>query len=233
MKVRHLFAFLIALLATSPSLSARADDPPPKEENLPQRTAAYTWDPVKDANGKPVQPAQTLLKATFNYRDLIDPNLQGKLANGLSTDIVMRAYLLREGDKTPITLSVRTCNVKYDLWDNLYRLTITTTGLKDRTTAIATTEGVLRQCAEVTDLLIADKALLTGAKPFFLGVIAEVNPVSADMLAQLRQWVARPAGSTGIGPGDALFGSVLGLFVKQIGKADKTLRFRTQSFVVP
>lgn len=233
MKVRHLVAFLIAMAAVSPSAVAHADDPPPKEENLPQRTATYNWEAVKDANGKPVQPAQTLLKATFAYRDLIDPNLQAKLSNGLATDIVMRAYLLREGDKTPIALSVRTCNVKYDLWDTVYRVTITTTGLKDRSTAIATTEGVLRQCAEVSDLLIADKALLTGTKPYFLGVIAEVNPVSADMLAQLRQWVARPAGSTGIGPGDALFGSVLGLFVKQLGRADRTLRFRTQFFTPP
>jgi hypothetical protein len=45
----------------------------------------------------------------------------------------------------------------------------------------------------------------------------------------LRKWVSRPAGSTGIGPGDALFGSFVGLFVRQIGTADKTLRFRTQA----
>jgi hypothetical protein len=56
----------------------------------------------------------------------------------------------------------------------------------------------------------------------------EVNPVSPQMLAQMRQWVSRPAGSTGIGPGDALFGSFVGLFVRQIGNADRTLRFRTQ-----
>jgi hypothetical protein len=45
----------------------------------------------------------------------------------------------------------------------------------------------------------------------------------------MRKWVTRPAGSTGIGPGDALFGSFVGLFVKGIGKADRTLQFRTQT----
>ena len=49
------------------------------------------------------------------------------------------------------------------------------------------------------------------------------------MLEQMRKWVSRPAGSTGIGPTDALFGSFVGLFVKQMGTADRTLRFRTQS----
>ena len=66
-------------------------------------------------------------------------------------------------------------------------------------------------------------------RPHFLGVIVEVNPVSPLMLDQMRKWVSRPAGSTGIGPGDALFGSFVGLFVKQMGTADRTLRFRTQS----
>ena len=51
---------------------------------------------------------------------------------------------------------------------------------------------------------------------------------SPQQLEQMRKWVSRPAGSTGIGPGDALFGSFVGLFVRQIGTADKTLRFRTQ-----
>jgi hypothetical protein len=49
------------------------------------------------------------------------------------------------------------------------------------------------------------------------------------MVEQMRRWVSRPAGSTGIGPGDALFGSFVGLFVRQIGTADRTLRFRTQA----
>jgi hypothetical protein len=60
-------------------------------------------------------------------------------------------------------------------------------------------------------------------------VIVEVNPVNAQMVEQMRRWVSRPAGSTGIGPGDALFGSFVGLFVRQIGTADRTLRFRTQA----
>ncbi|MCA9586650.1 MAG: hypothetical protein KC657_14945, partial [Myxococcales bacterium] len=61
------------------------------------------------------------------------------------------------------------------------------------------------------------------------GVIVEVNPVSPKTLEQMRKWVSRPAGSTGIGPGDALFGSFVGLFVRQIGNADRTLRFRSQA----
>ena len=151
-----------------------------------------------------------------------------KLASGLPNVIAMRAYVLREGEANPVALAVRTCRVVYDLWDEVYRLKISSAG-GERDSAALNLEGVLRQCAEGRDLPVADRSLLTAGKPHFLGVIVEVNPVSPQMLAQMRQWVSRPAGSTGIGPGDALFGSFVGLFVRQIGNADRTLRFRTQS----
>lgn len=200
---------------------ARADDEPPKPEELPRRQANYAWD--KNAKTK-----QTLLRASFSYRDVIDKAMSDKLASGLPTVIAMRAYLLREGEAEPVALAVRTCRVVYDLWDEVYRLKISSPG-GERDSAALNHEGVLRQCAEARDLSVADRALLTPSKPHFLGVIVEINPVSPQMLAQMRQWVSRPAGSTGIGPGDALFGSFVGLFVRQIGNADRTLRFRTQT----
>ena len=151
-----------------------------------------------------------------------------KLASGLPTVIAVRAYLWREGEQNPFALSGRTCRVVFDLWDEVYRLRISSPG-GERDSAALNLEGVLRQCADARDLPIADRSLLIPGKPHFLGVIVEVNPVSPQMVAQMRQWVSRPAGSTGIGPGDALFGSFIGLFVRQIGNADRTLRFRTQS----
>lgn len=215
-----LLAALVAVLVFTPPRVARADDEP-KQEELPRRQANFAWD-------KNDKTQQTLLRASFSYRDVIDKAMADKLASGLPTVIAMRAYVLREGEANPVALAVRTCRVVYDLWDEVYRLKISTPG-GERDVAALNLEGVLRQCAEARDLPVADKSLLSPGKPHFLGVIVEVNPVSPQMLAQMRQWVSRPAGSTGIGPGDALFGLFVGLFVRQIGNADRTLRFRTQS----
>ena len=88
---------------------------------------------------------------------------------------------------------------------------------------------MLRQCTEPRDFPVVDRALLKTGSHYFLGVIVDVNPVSPQMLEQMRRWVSRPTGSTNIGPSDALFGSFVGLFVRQIGASDKTLKFRTQS----
>lgn len=219
MSLRALVFALLVAVAMLGAREARAEDPP-KPEQLPRRTANFAWDKTEKSG--------TLLRASFSFRDVVDKPMAEKLASGLPTVIAMRAYVLREGDENPIALAVRTCRVVFDLWDEVYRLKISGPG-GERDTAALNLDGVLRQCADARDLPVAERSLLATGKPHFLGVIVEVNPVSPQMLEQMRKWVSRPAGSTGIGPGDALFGSFVGLFVKQMGTADRTLRFRTQS----
>lgn len=75
--------------------------------------------------------------------------------------------------------------------------------------------------------MIAARSQLAVGVRYFLGVVVEVNPVSQQMLEQMRRWILRPSGSTTIGPSDALFGSFIGLFVRNVARADKTVTFRT------
>ena len=63
---------------------------------------------------------------------------------------------------------MRTCKVRYDLWDEVYRITLTGPG-GERDTAVINVEGVLRQCAEARDLAVVDRSLLTPRKPHYLG----------------------------------------------------------------
>jgi len=213
------FAAMTSLAAVVTPAPVRAEDAP-KQEELPRRQALYSW--TKPDKGTPV------LQASYSYRDIIDRPIEEKLKSGLPTVIAMRAYVLREGEANPVALAVRTCRVVYDLWDEAFRLKISGPG-GDRDLATHDIKGVIRNCAEASELPVTERSLLAAGKPHFLGVIVEVNPVSPQMIEQMRKWVSRPAGSTGIGPGDALFGSFVGLFVRQVGTADRTLRFRTQS----
>jgi hypothetical protein len=208
----RVIALLIAFALWSSTAFAQQLQSPQK---LPQRQANYAWD-------------KTLLRASFSYRDAVDGPITNKLSSGLPTVIVLRAYLFRDGDATPIALAARTCRVVYDLWDEVYRIRLTEQG-RDVDTAAPTLDGVIRRCAEARDMAVVDKSLLKSGERYFLAGIAEVNPISPQMLEQMRKWMARPAGSTGIGPSDALFGSFAGLFLRQIGTSDKTIQFRTQS----
>lgn len=208
--------FASALAAFGLVAEAAAAQQPPSPATLPARQANYAWD-------------KTLLRASFSFRDVIDARLTSKLSSGLPTVIAMRAYVFREGSSDPVWLAIRTCRVVYDLWDEIYRVHVTGP-VGERDHASITVEGVLRQCAEARDLPVVDRSLLRAGVPHFLGVIVDVNPISPQMLEQMRRWVSRPNGSTTIGPSDALFGSFVGLFVRQIGTSDKTLKFRTQAF---
>ena len=213
--LRAFFAFVIVIVTFARPASAQDATTPPSPASLPKRQANFAWD-------------KTLLRASFSYRDALTQSIIDKLSNGLPTVIAMRAYVIEEGKTTPVALAVRSCRVVYDLWDEVYRIRVTSSG-GERDIAVINVEGVMRQCAEARDLAIAEKSLLKAGAPHFLGVIVDVNPVSPEMLEQMRHWVSRPTGSTGIGPSDALFGSFVGLFVRSIGTADNTVRFRTQS----
>ena len=208
-------------LALAP-VDARAQQPaapaqPAHPGALQPRQANYAWD-------------NDLLRASFSYRDVLaDPALMKKLSSGLPMVIAMRAYVYPQGQDTPVALAPRVCRVVYDLWDEVYRVHVSEPG-RERDQA-AVLDGVLRICTEARDLAVVGRGLLTAGQPYFLGVVVDVNPVSPDMIEQMRRWMSRPTGSTAIGPADALFGNFVQLFVRQIATSDKTLTFRTQTVV--
>jgi hypothetical protein len=216
---------LVALATTGAAGDAGAQATPPtppaqqleNPASLPGYPANLAWD--KD-----------LLRASFSFRNMADPAVRNKLSSGLRNTIVLRAYVFEEGNTEPVALAARTCVVVNDLWEDVYRVKIIDAA-GEREQAVVNIDGVVRRCMEVQDFPIAVRAVLKRGKSHFLGVIAEVNPISPQMLQQIRQWVSRPTGSTQLTAGDALFGSFVGLFVRQIGNADRTLVFRTQNFV--
>ena len=207
--------FLLAWLpARVAAQQPAAQQQPAHPAALTRRQANYAWD-------------RDLLRASFSYRDILsDPALVRKLSSGLPMVVAMRAYLYREGEDAPVALAPRVCRVVYDLWDEVYRVHVSEPAREWDQAAILDT--VMRLCTEARDLPIARRRLLADAQPYFLGVVVDVNPVSEEILDQMRSWMSRPTGNTGIGPSDALFGSFVQLFVRQIATSDRTLTFRTQ-----
>jgi hypothetical protein len=216
-------ALALALAVLSPlGASAQPTAQPLPEQPahpaaLPRRQANYAWD-------------GELLRASFSYRDVLsDPVLMKKLSSGLPMFIAMRAYVYRQGEDIPVALATRVCRVVYDLWDEVFRVKVSEAE-RERDQA-AVLDGVLRLCTEARDLPVVRRGALTAGQPYFLGVVVDVNPVSAEVVEQMRRWMSRPTGSTEIGPADALFGNFVQLFVRQIATSDKTLTFRTQSLI--
>ncbi len=211
-------AILAAALVAFAPADAPAQQPPAQQQpqnpgQLPLRQANYAWD--KD-----------LLRASFSYRDILDAAIVRKLQSGLATTIAMRAYVYHQGSSTPVALAPRVCKVVFDLWDEVFRVHISEPeGERDQAAVL---DGVRRLCTDARDLAVVKKNLLNAGEPYFLGVVVDVNPVSQEMIDQMRRWLTKPTGATVIGPSDALFGNFAQLFARQVPTSDKTVTFRTQ-----
>ena len=65
---------------------------------------------------------------TVSYREAIDDAISKKLLSGLPTTIVMRGYVFKDSGGDPVALTVKSCKVVYDLWDEVFKLTVTQAG---------------------------------------------------------------------------------------------------------
>ena len=209
-----------AIVAASlPTAALAADEPLKSPAQLTQRAATIALE-------------KKAVVMTVSYRDAVDAAISKKLLSGLPTTIAMRGYVFKEAGGDPIALAAKSCKIVYDLWDEVFRITITASGAQTTTVAV-NVEGVLRNCAEAKKLPVMERASMKDGTKYFVAVLVEVNPVSADMLDRIKRWVTRPNGSTSLSSSDSLFGSFVGLFVTRVQSADKRLQFRTAAFLPP
>jgi hypothetical protein len=209
-------AATLGLTLLGSAAPVRADDEAPK---VVSRTATLAWD-------------NEILRLTVSYRDVVDAETRKKLTSGLPTVIVLRGYVFEEGSTQPIALTAKSCRVVFDPWDEVFRIQLGVPGSETNVPS-PTLEGVLRRCAEDKALPVVEAKRLKQGTSYFISALVEVNPISREMIERIRRWVSRPAGASGIGAGDALFGSFVGLFTTRIGVADRQFAFRTQSFQAP
>jgi hypothetical protein len=168
------------------------------------------------------------LVVSGTFTDVFDEAQLEELSSGFATSVVLRAYVYRKGQDAPVAASAATFRVVYDLWDEIYEVRITdSTGernVKRRTRAEA--------LKEVTTLLEFPVAALDDVEigpHHYVGVIVEVNPVSPELLAEVRRWIARPRGGQDVAGSSSFFGSFVSIFVNpKISEADRTLRIRSQ-----
>ena len=217
--MRARVTWLAIVIVMTFAISARAEDALKTPSQLTARTATFAVE-------------KKMAVMTIAYRDAVDDAIQKKLLSGLPTTIAMRGYVFKDTGGDPVALAAKSCKIVYDLWDEVFRITITQAG--GQSTAVAVNvEGVLRNCAEAKKLPIMERTSMIDTQKYYVACLVEVNPVSADMLDRIKRWVTRPNGSTSLSSGDSLFGSFVGLFVTRIQSADRRLQFRSQAFLPP
>lgn len=150
--------------------------------------------------------------------------------NPLATVVVVRFYVYREGESMPVSFRLLTARIVYDLWLEEYEVRIDS-GLGRRSGRYTRLDQAYRAITDFEDLPVANLADIATGPHYYLAMVAELNPVSEETMAEVRRWLTRPAGSTRLDRETSFFGSFVSIFVNaKLPEAERVIRARSQPF---
>jgi hypothetical protein len=204
-------AALLALVLTAAPV--RADD------ELPRRTT-----------GLAVTPTQ--LVASVGLQDLFGPEDRERLKSGFVTRVLLRVALQEEGTAEPIALAFQRTEIVYDIWDERFSLRVTRGAGPDVHLEARTPEEAIARAATLWQLPVADAARLRPGASYVLAFRGDLNPISDELMADVRRWIVQPArGERRVGTGDSFFGSFVSIFVNpRLEDSERQVRFLSQRF---
>jgi hypothetical protein len=156
-----------------------------------------------------------------------------RLDSGLRSTLVIRLYVYRDGKQEPVAYQLLRRQVVYDVWDEVYEVRLEgPSGRRDL--RLATRADALKAITELDSLVIAALADIRLGDHHVLGIVVELNPVSAETLAEIRRWLTQRATSTGLESDSSFFGSFVSVFVNPpLDQADRVIRIQSQPFFRP
>jgi hypothetical protein len=170
------------------------------------------------------------LVVSTSFTELFDSAAYKALSSGFATTVILRAYVYEKDGDLPVAFTMATFRVVYDLWDEEYRVRILD-GRGRRNWRFKSRADALRGVTEIDGFPLADLDQVARSKKYYCGLVAELNPVSEERLAEMRRWLTKRAGATSIDSNSSFFGSFVSVFVNpKLQGADNVLRFRSQPF---
>jgi hypothetical protein len=170
------------------------------------------------------------LTVTTSFTEVFTAEAYQELGSGLANSVVVRLYVYRTGEELPAAFTLAAFRIVYDLWDEEYLVRIDTTAGRQNL-RFATRAEALRAITELERFAVADLADIDVGPHYFLAMVVELNPVSEEMLAELRRWLTRPAGAASLDRSTSFFGSFVSVFVNpKLPEADRVVRIRSQPF---
>ena len=195
---------------------ARAADPPP-----PRTT------------GVAVRGGQLVI--SVGAQDLFGPAERQHLTSGFATRVLLRLALQEEGAAEPLALAVQRAEIVYDIWDEKFSVRVTR-GLGAELHLVApTTDDAIWQATALWQFPMAEVRRLRPNARYVVLVRGDLNPISEDLLADVRRWLVQPSrGQRKLGAGDSFFGSFISVFVNpRIEDSERQVRFVSQPFTLP
>jgi hypothetical protein len=170
------------------------------------------------------------LAVTASFADILDRRARAELASGLATTLVLRVYVYRRRSELPVSFVVARIRLVYDLWDEVY-IVRTEGPVGTRTRRYRGRADALRAFTQLAEFPVAPLERIAIGPHHFVAMVVELNPVSPELLAEVRRWLSKPAGDRGLDTGSSFFGSFVSVFSNpKLPEADAVLRLQSQPF---
>ena len=113
-----------------------------------------------------------------------------------------------------------------------FRLRVTRGAGPDVRLEARTPDEAIARATTLWQLPVADAARLRPGATYVLAFRGDLNPISDELMADVRRWIVQPArGERRIGTGDSFFGSFVSIFVNpRLDDSERQLRFLSQRF---
>lgn len=206
-------AAVTLLLVAAVAGVARADEP------LPVRRVGVAVD-----HGQ--------LVISVGLQDLFGEAERQRLKSGFSTRILVRAALEDAATGEAVALSVWRAEILYDIWDEKFALRTAANAAPEQRRIAATPDEAVARTAVLVDFPVAQAAQLPANGRYVVAVRGDLNPISEDLLIEVRRWLVQPShGQRRLGAGDSFFGSFVSIFVNpRIEDSERQVRFVSQPF---
>ncbi len=173
---------------------------------------------------------QENLTVTTSVGDLFDEKSFLQLSSGVASVIVVRFYVHRKGEIDPIAFALAKIRVVYDHWDEKYWVQLDGPLGGYRASYLKRSEA-LRAATTFKNFPIAPLSRIAVGPHFLLRMVVELNPLSPELLAEVRRWLTKPAGRGRLDSGATFFGSFVSVFVNpKWAGADRVMKYRSQPF---
>ena len=210
-------AALLALLLALAGGTARADAPPERKMGL-----AFH---------------ERVVQVSVGLQDLFSPAARERLTSGFATRVLIRVQLLHADDPEPLAVAFQRVEIVYDIWDEKFRVRTTRGPGTDRAFDVKTVEQALWAATALVQFPVDLPQPLQPGERYTLAVRGDLNPLSPELMGEVRQWLRQPAGTQrrpGSGGGDSFFGNFVTVFVNpQIEDSERQVRFVSPPFEVP
>jgi len=181
-----------------------------------------------------VRKADKLL-VSVGLQDLFGPRDVERLLSGFSTRVLIRVALLRDGGEEPVAQAMRLAEIVYDLWDEKLRVRFSTgkPGAAE-TQVVATPKAAVDLATSLVGFPLVESNRLEAGASYHVSLRADLNPISEELVSNLRRWLSHPSGRGRSGAGDSFFGSFVSVFVNpRVDDSERLLQLVSQSFSPP